>query len=255
VCGRYTSTSTATELAATFGVNEIRGEQLPIRYNVAPTQPVYAVADGRPAGPGQRGPRQLGTFRWGLVPAWAKSLAVGAGMINARAEGIATKPAYRNALVRRRCLIPADAFYEWQAAPAAQEALGLADLAGFAAPATAAGKRPYAIRPRGGRPMAFAGLWEVWRPPGQPDADLVRTCTIITTEANSLLAPIHHRMPVVLGPSDWETWLDRSNQDPGPLLDLLVPAPPSDFVVYPVSTRVNKAANDDPGLLAPIDVP
>jgi len=249
VCGRYTSTSTATELAATFGVEEIRSEQLPIRYNVAPTQPVYAIADGRPAGPGQRGPRQLGTFRWGLVPSWAKSLAVGAGMINARAEGIATKPAYRNALVRRRCLIPGDAFYEWQVGPAGQ-----ATFDGLAMDGAGGAKRPFAIRPRGGRPMAFAGLWEVWRPADEPDAELVRTCTIITTEANSLLAPIHHRMPVVLDPTSWDTWLDRSNQDVERLLDLLVPAPASGFVVYPVSTRVNKAANDDAGLLDPVDV-
>jgi putative SOS response-associated peptidase YedK len=240
VCGRYTSTSTATELAATFGVDEVRTEQLPIRYNVAPTQEVYAVADSR------IGVRQLGAFRWGLVPSWAKSLAAGAGMINARSEGIATKPAFRQALVRRRCLIPADAFYEWQVAPA--PAL-FGD--GGAAPV----KQPYAIRPHGGRPMAFAGLWEVWRDPLQADADLVRSCTIITTAANSLLAPIHHRMPVVLGAADWATWLDRSNHDVDAIVGLLVPAPASDFVVYPVSTRVNKAANDDPGLLDPVGVP
>jgi putative SOS response-associated peptidase YedK len=249
MCGRYTSTSTATELAATFAVEEIRSEQLPIRYNVAPTQPVYAIADGRPPGPGKSGPRQLGTFRWGLVPSWAKSVAVGAGMINARAEGIASKPAYRNALIRRRCLIPADAFYEWQVAPAAQPTLD-----GLAVGEVGGAKRPFAIRPRGGRPMGFAGLWELWRPPDEPD-ELLRTCTIITTEANSLLAPIHHRMPVVLDPTNWDTWLDRSNQDVDRLLDLLVPAPASGFLVYPVSTRVNKVANDDPSLLDPVDVP
>ena len=174
-------------------------------------------------------------------------------MINARSEGIATKPAFRNALLRRRCLIPADAFYEWQAVPAAQPSLaGFGDGGGSAGPPV---KRPYAIRPRGGRPMAFAGLWEVWRPPGQPDAELVRTCTIITTEANSLLAPIHHRMPVVLGADSWRSWLDRSNHDVDALVGLLVPAPAADFVVYPVSTRVNRAANDDPDLLDPVDVP
>jgi putative SOS response-associated peptidase YedK len=180
-------------------------------------------------------------------------------MINARSEGIDTRPAFRQALVRRRCLIPADAFYEWQAVPTAQATLaGFSEGAGAGAATStgpAAAKRPYAIRPRGGRPMAFAGLWEVWRPPGQPDAELVRSCAIITTEANSLLAPIHHRMPVVLGPASWSTWLDRSNQDVDAILRLLVPAPSSDFVVYPVSTRVNKAANDDPDLLDPVDVP
>jgi putative SOS response-associated peptidase YedK len=249
VCGRYTSTSTATELAATFAIDEIRTEQLPIRYNVAPTQPVYAVAEGRSSEPGRPGPRQWGAFRWGLVPSWAKDVAAGAGMINARSEGIAAKPAFRNALVRRRCLIPADAFYEWQTAPAAQAA-----LAGLGATGEAPGvKQPYAIRPRGGGAMAFAGLWEVWRPPGQPDAELVRTCTIITTAANSLLAPIHHRMPVVLGPTDWGTWLDRSNQNVDAVLGLLVPAPASDFVVYPVSTRVNRAANDAADLLEPLE--
>jgi putative SOS response-associated peptidase YedK len=252
MCGRYTSTSTVTELATAFGVEEIRSEQLPIRYNVAPTQPVYAIAEGRPPETGGTGPRQLGTFRWGLVPSWAKDLSVGGGMINARSEGIATKPAFRNALIRRRCLIPADAFYEWQAVPAAQPA-----LAGLGDPpvAGATAKRPYAVRPRGGRTMAFAGLWEVWRPPAQPDAELVRTCTIITTDANSVLAPIHHRMPVVLGPGSWDTWLDRSNRDVDALVSMLVPAPASDFVVYPVSTRVNRAANDAPDLLDPIEAP
>ncbi|HEY2301663.1 MAG TPA: SOS response-associated peptidase [Acidimicrobiales bacterium] len=252
MCGRYASISTATELAAVFGIDEIRGEQLPIRYNVAPTQPVYAVADGRPGGPDQEAPRQLGSFRWGLVPSWAKDLAVGAGMINARSEGIATKPAFRDALVRRRCLIPADAFYEWQAQPSPQPA-----LAGFPErdrPSVAAGKRPYAIKPRTGRPMAFAGLWEVWRPPTGPDPAPVRTCTIITTAANSLLAPIHHRMPVVLDPASWDFWLDRSNHDIDGVVELLVPAPPGDFVVHPVSSRVNRADNDDSELLDPVDV-
>ncbi len=211
-----------------FDAEEIKvDEPLPPRYNVAPTDPLYAVATGRPpAG------RQLGLFRWGLVPSWAEDVSVGNRMINARAETVAVRAAYRDALVRRRCIIPADAFYEWQQ------------------------RRPFAVRQRDGKPMAFAGLWEVWRGPSQDSEEsVVRSCVIITTAANSLLAPIHNRMPVVLDPSAWDEWLDPDYRDVDGLQGLLVPAPPAQFELWPVSTRVNNVRNDGPELLERLDPP
>ena len=234
MCGRYTSTSTVEDLVKVFEVEEVRTEQLPFRWNVAPTLDVYAVANRS----SDKGPhRTLGTFRWGLVPSWSKSATGGPKMINARAEGIDTKPAYRSALGRRRCLLPADAFYEWQPRTKPD--------------GRAAGKLPYAIRLRSGQPMAFAGLWEVWRDPDDKDGDLLRTCTIVTTRANEVMAPIHDRMPVVLDPADWGTWLDR---DVGAedVMGLLVPAPSGWFDVFPVSTLVSNVNNDGPELLEPL---
>jgi putative SOS response-associated peptidase YedK len=239
MCGRYTSTSSVSDLARIFEVEEVRTEPLPDRYNVAPTLDVYAVAvRGRNTEIGPR--RALGTFRWGLVPSWAKDPAVGNRMINARAEALESKPAFRSALVRRRCLIPADAFYEWQLRT---------DRAGGPA-----GKLPYLIRRRDGQPMAFAGLWEVSKNPAQPDADPLRTCAIVTTSANELMAPIHGRMPVVLAPEDWSAWLDTSS-DPAVAATLLVPAPSEWFEAYPVGSLVNNVRNDGPELIEPLPSP
>jgi putative SOS response-associated peptidase YedK len=236
MCGRYTSTSSVSDLAQIFDVEEVRAEPLPPRYNVAPTDPVYAVAISKVKEPH----RALGLFRWGLVPSWAKDPSVGSRLINARAEGIETKPAYRAAVARRRCLIPADAFYEWQRRTGRD--------------GRPAGKLPYAIQLKNGQPMAFAGLWEVWRDPEDPDAEPLRTCTIVTTAANELMAPIHNRMPVVLAPEDWATWLDPET-DPHTVTGLLVPAPSAWFEAYPISTLVNKVSNDGPELLDPIPEP
>lgn len=233
MCGRYTSTSTLKELAAIFDAEEVRAEPLPARYNVAPTLDVYAVAM-------REGHRALGTFRWGLVPSWAKDPAVGNRMINARAEGIASKPAYKAALARRRCIIPADFFYEWQRRTNPD--------------GRPAGKLPYAIHRADGEPMAFAGLWEVWRDRSEPDAPPLKTCVIITTEANDLVAPIHDRMPVVLGRESWQRWLDPSTEA-AEATGLLVPAPSDWFEVFPVSSRVNNVRNEGPELLEPLDPP
>jgi putative SOS response-associated peptidase YedK len=259
MCGRYTSTSSIEDLARVFAVDEVRTEPLPARYNVAPTLDVYAVAV-RGRNDQEKGPRRaLGTFRWGLVPTWAKDPSVGNRMINARAEGVAEKPAYRRAFERRRCIIPADAFYEWQRRTDAD--------------GKAKGRLPFAIHRRDGQPMAFAGLWEVWWPggsaradrsdrpdgpdgpdPARDDEEPLRTCAIVTTAANELLVPIHDRMPVVLAPEDWATWLD-----PGADLDrvkrLLVPAPSDWFEVYPVSSLVNNVAHEGPELLEPLPPP
>jgi putative SOS response-associated peptidase YedK len=237
MCGRYTSTSQLADLADVFEVDEIRTKPLPPRYNVAPTLDVYAVAM-RGRDDAEKGPhRALGTFRWGLVPSWANDPSVGSRMINARAEGVARKPAYRSALARRRCLIPADAFYEWQRRPEG-------------------GKLAYAIRRRDGRPMAFAGLWEVWRDPSDPSEErpeprLLRTCAIVTTAANEVMAPIHDRIPVVLDPQDWAAWLDPGTGPSGAVR--LLQSPPSEwFEAYPVSSLVNNVRNDGPELLDPL---
>lgn len=225
MCGRYTSTSTLTDLVRVFEVDEVRTEPEAIRYNVAPTVPVYAVAMTSKAR------RALGTFRWGLVPPWAKNPAVGSRMINARAETIATKPAYRTAVARRRCLIPADAFYEWQRGPE--------------------GKLPHAIRRRDRLPMAFAGIWEIWRDPDDPAVAPLRTCAIVTTAANDFMAPLHDRMPLVLAYKDWSAWLDPRT-DFSVVRSLMVPPPSDWFDAYPVASLVNSVGTDGPELIRPL---
>jgi putative SOS response-associated peptidase YedK len=249
MCGRFTSSSTPDELGAFFEVDEIRTEPLQASFNVAPTATVYAVAlshtsdtgrlptsdAGRP--PTSRPPtahRVLGAFKWGLVPYWSKEPSTGARMINARSDSVATKPAYRAAFERRRCIIPADAFYEWQRRENSQ--------------GKPAGKLPHAIARSDGHTMAFGGIWERWRPKDQPEAEPLRTCAIVTTAANEVVSPIHDRMPLVLAEQDWSTWLDPATQ----LVEvekLMVPAPSEWFDVWPISSKVNQVANDSPDLL------
>jgi putative SOS response-associated peptidase YedK len=243
MCGRYTSTSSVGDLASIFEVDEVKAEALPPRYNVAPTLDVYAVALSRPKDEKAVPRRTLGTFRWGLIPSWAKDPSVGNRMINARAEGIAEKPAFRAAVARRRCIIPADAFYEWQRRTGRD--------------GKPAGKLPYVIARRDGQPMAFGGLWEAWRdrvnPAGEPPTT-IRSCAIVTTSANEMMAAIHDRMPVVLGRDDWAAWLDPAS-DTTTVERLMVPAPAEWFEAYPVSTLVNKVGNDGPELLDPLPSP
>ena len=191
-------------------------------YNVAPTQEVLTVVGGET--------RRAGLMRWGLIPHWAKDPKIGARMINARAETVAEKPAFRDALRRRRCLVLADGFYEWQR-------LGGA-------------KRPMRTVMRSGEPFAFAGLWAVWR---DPDGNRIPSCTIITTAANDLLRPIHDRMPVILPRDTEELWLDGSVDDPGALTSVLTPYSDDAMEVYEVSTLVNSAANDGPEVIARIE--
>jgi putative SOS response-associated peptidase YedK len=168
------------------------------------------------------------------VPSWAADLTVGSRMINARAETVATKPAYAESLRRRRCIIPADSFYEWRLNDGGP-------------------RQPYAIAAADRLPMAFAGLWAAWRDPNVPDAPWVRTCVIVTTAANDRLAVLHHRMPVVLPTSAWDAWLDVENQDVGALGRLLVAAPDDALEFWPVSTLVNKATNEGPELIEPVE--
>lgn len=222
MCGRY-SLATGTDVLK--GLFEVPGEvpDLAPRWNVAPTQPVAVVVIPN------EGPRTIRTMRWGLVPSWAKDPSIGNRMINARAETLAEKPSFRDALRRRRCLVVADGFYEWVKEGAA--------------------KRPVWIHPREGGVLAFAGLWERWT--DRASGEIVETCTIVTTAANGTMAPFHHRMPVILPAAAWDRWLDPKPVDPASLLPLLVPAPDDLLAVRPVSTRVNSPANEGKDLVEP----
>ena len=228
VCGRFVSSSPPSELARYFGAEVASGVELATNFNVAPSSEVYVVYDDGAA-------RCLDTFRWGLVPAWAKDPAIGSKMINARAETVATKNAFRQAFLRRRCVIPADGFYEWTKVPGHKR------------------KQPWYITRPDGEPYAFAGLWERWRRPGEANHASLVTCSIITGAANSKMAQLHNRMPILLAPSDWSRWLDPTQQDPDQLGQLLVPAPAQLVSFHPVSTAVNTASNQGPQLIEEID--
>ncbi len=225
MCGRFVSMTDADGIVRFFTVDDRKADDLPPNYNVAPTDEVYAVVEHDKR-------RVLVTFRWGLVPSWAKDPKIGARMINARAENVVEKPAYRTALERRRCLIPADGFYEWR---------------------TEGGvKVPHFIHHRGGTPLAFAGLWEVWRDrEAGEDAPWLRTCTILTTDAQGDLADIHPRMPLMLDPERWADWLDRDLTDPQEAAALLEPLDPGLLTHHPVSTEVNSVSNNHARLLNP----
>jgi putative SOS response-associated peptidase YedK len=227
MCGRYVSTTPVGVLAERFEVEDVKAPDLGERFNVAPTDEVYAVAEGKD------GTRRLGTFKWGLVPFWAKDPKVGNRMINARLETLQSK--FKRTLERRRCLIPADGFYEWQDRPKGQK------------------KQPFFIHRKDGEPLVFAGLWEVWHDDDDPDAEPLRTCTIITTDANQVVARTHDRMPVMLPRDAWAAWLDAGQHDLDVVQGLLVPEPPEQLEVYPVSTDVNTVQNDGSHLVAPLE--
>lgn len=219
VCGRYVIAQDVDAYARFFGVDAIRAEMLAANYNVAPTDSVYAVVDHDQQ-------RQLGTFRWGFIPFWAKSPA--RGQINARAESVAEKTMFRDSFARRRCIIPADGFYEWEQLER--------------------GKLPHYFYLKDGSPMAFAGIWSTWR--DTETGDPIRSCAIITTNAHPSLAPIHGRMPVMLDPAVWDAWLDRSLNDPDEARTLLQPVPERDIAEHAVSTLVNNVRNNLPECVA-----
>lgn len=218
MCGRFTLRTPAAQVARQLGLLE--APQYALRYNIAPTQPVGVVRGG------SGGTRQWAAMRWGLVPSWAKDLAIGNRMINARAETVAEKPAFRSAFRRRRCLVVADGFYEWRRAGSK--------------------KLPYYIQLPDGEPFAFAGLWERWTGAGEP----VESCTIITTSANETMAALHDRMPVILSASDYDVWLDSELTEPAPLRQLLLPFA-DELTLTPVSTWVNNPRHEGPECLAP----
>ena len=233
MCGRYVSATPPDELARYFGAQAPAPDQaLEPNHNVAPTQAVHAVRESG-------GVRGLDSLRWGLVPFWAKDPKIGNRMINARAETVATKNAYRRPFARRRCIIPADGFYEWRRLDGSNR------------------KQPMFISRPDGEPFAFAGLWEVWRDQNNPDADgeprELHSCTIITCAANEAMGEIHDRMPVVLPPRVWDFWLDPSNKDPEATAALLLPAPSSLIRMHPVSTDVNNVRNNGPHLTVEAD--
>lgn len=249
MCGRFVSARQRQELIDEFRVElDHVTEDLAPDYNVAPTDPIYAVMtradsdDREPDRPDRPGPaRQLRRVRWGLVPSWAKDPSAGGRLINARAETVATKPSFRRAFARRRCLIPADGFYEWRP-------LGGTD---HGRPR----KQPYFISRADGGVMAFAGLYELWRDASAPadhPASWLWTATIITTRATDDLGHIHDRMPMVIDPAQWADWLDPSRRDPDGLLEVMVPAVSGGLETRPVSTAVNSVANDGPALIAPV---
>lgn len=225
MCGRFVSTTTPQQLADYFSVDELVVDQVGENYNVAPTQEVLVVTEDADR------QRVLDAYHWGLIPHWAKDRSAGNRMINARAETVADKPAFRKAFAHRRCIIPADGFFEWKKAGGGKR------------------KQPYFIHPTVEPVFAFAGLWERWHDP-LAGSDL-RSCTIVTGDPNEVVAPIHDRMPVVLPREHWDAWLDPSNADVEALKKLLVPALGKDFTAYPVSTRVNSPRNNAPGNLDP----
>ncbi|HEY2814824.1 MAG TPA: SOS response-associated peptidase [Acidimicrobiales bacterium] len=234
MCGRFVSSSPPDELARYFDVEQVGESVLEPSYNVAPSNDVYVVVE-------TGGVRRLESFHWGLIPFWAKGPSTGNKMINARAETIAEKNAYKRAFQKRRCIIPADGFYEWKKVPG-QKA-----------------KQPYFIHRADGEPMAFAGLWEVWRPntgddTGETsDTEIIRSCTIITGQPNEKVADIHDRMPVMLPPSVWAQWLDPANDDLDTLGKLLVPAPASLIELHPVTTAVNNVRSNGAELADPLE--
>jgi len=219
MCGRYTLRTPVEKLAEEFGLED-SSVDLPPNYNVAPTQGVAAVL-------AENGHRRLEVLRWGLIPPWADDPQIGSRMINARAETAHEKPSFRRAFRERRCLIPADGFYEWKR--------------------TNGTKQPYYIHMKEGRPFAFAGLWESWR---EEDGPEVRSCAILTTRPNALASEIHDRMPVILPAGSREAWLDPEAEKEE-LLALLEPYPEDEMEAYPVSRYVNSPQNNDPRCVEP----
>lgn len=252
MCGRFASARKRQELLEEFGVQRDRVVE-PLRpdYNVAPTKPVYAVVTRRPedaakedgAGPEVaegEGVRELRVVRWGLVPFWAKDISIGSRLINARAETVASKPAFRHAFARHRCLLPADGFYEWEKSGDSKSAR----------------KQPHYIRREDGGVLAFAGLYELWRDKDRPDDDpdsWLWTATIITTRAEDEVGRIHDRMPMVIEPGRWADWLDPAAPSTEALHGLMTPAASIHLTTYPVSTEVNSVRNNGPGLIEPME--
>ena len=220
MCGRYTLTSSPEALRALFRYGE--QPNFPARYNIAPSQPIAVVrlVDGQ---------RQFALVRWGLLPSWVKDPKTFTLLINARGELVAEKPAFRAAMKRRRCLIPADGFYEWQA---------VGDR-----------KRPFYVHAKSGAPLAFAGLWETWTGPNGEELD---TAAIVTTRANKTLSAIYERMPVIVPPEAFDLWLNAGEVDAATAAALIAPAPDNLLEAYEISTAVNRTANDNAKLLEPV---
>ncbi len=245
MCGRYASTTSFDELVDEFDIDDLFDGLPGPDYNVAPTVAVPAIYERTNKESGETR-RRLGPLTWGLVPSWSKDAKGGARMINARVETIAEKPAFRKAFAARRCLLPADGYYEWYAS------------AKDAAPRNSKGKpvkQPFFIHRTDGGLLVMAGLYEIWRDPTKERDDesaWLRTCTVITTTATDAVGHIHDRMPMVVADADVAAWLDPSRTDPQQALDLLRVTEPAGLEAYAVSTDVNSVQNNDPHLLDPI---
>ena len=224
MCGRFTMAIDSDDVRTQLALGQMPLDWEP-RYNIAPLQTVPVVRQSA-----KRGKYEVALMRWGLVPSWADDPKIGNRMINARAEGIEDKPSFRKPIRSRRCLVIADGFYEWKANPGKKT------------------KTPYFIHMKDRNPFAFAGLWDSWE---SPDGSSLKTCTIITTGPNELMATLHDRMPVILHPRDYAKWLDTSPQTPENLLPLIKPYPAEAMSAHPVSTLVNKPGNDSAELVVP----
>ncbi|MGO9567986.1 MAG: SOS response-associated peptidase, partial [Desulfomonilaceae bacterium] len=223
MCGRFVLMTVGRDIAEHFQLSE--EPELEPRYNIAPTQ-IVAVVRLDP----ETTHWQLRLAKWGLVPFWAKDPSIGSRLINARAESAADKPAFRAAFKHRRCLVPADGFYEWERAKK--------------------NRQPYFFGAADKRPFAFAGLWEHWE---GPDGAVIESCTVLTTDSNELLQPIHDRMPVILKVEDYDRWLDPTVKKVELLQHLLKPYPSEEMIGYPVTSKVNKAAYEGPDCIKPVD--
>lgn len=258
MCARFTLRAGPEVVADLFLLDDI--PEMSARYNIAPTQPVLGIVSGR----------RLKWLRWGLVPSWAKDPSMGQKLINARAENLAERPSFRNAFARRRCLIPADGFYEWTEVVESRREEPCQEMGGgegqdglfaesdlpppikapMAIKKPKARRQPYYLGLQDFSVFAFAGLWEFWK---GADGEPLETCTIITTEPNALVRPMHDRMPVILRPDDHDLWLDRSVESPNVLLPLLRPFPAEEMAAYAVDTIVNSALNETPSCVSPAE--
>lgn len=251
MCGRYAASRDKATLIEEFEVAKAPTRDLAADYNVAPTKEVYAVvdrerSDGEDAAAEAEVERELAIVKWGLVPSWAKDPKIGSRMINARVETLTEKPSYRRAVSRRRCLLPADGYFEWYSSPDPES------------PRATGGKpkkQPFFIHPADGSVLAMAGLYEFWRDPAMAEGDPAAwlwTVTVITTSAPDDLGRIHDRMPMCVQPSQWSEWLDPLQQDGAEAIGLLTPAAPGCLRADPVSTSVNNVRNNGPELLEPV---
>jgi putative SOS response-associated peptidase YedK len=227
MCGRYSQTQAAEIIAKAFQLDNVPA--LEPRYNIAPTQSVATVLQTSASKN-----RQFKMMHWGLIPRWAKDPKIGSKLINARAETVAEKPAFKSAFRQRRCLVVADGFYEWQQQENKKQ------------------KQPYYFRLNDGQPFAFAGLWEHWE---DASGEKIESCTFMTTDANELMHSIHNRMPVILDPKDYDLWLDPEVKEPELLQPLLHPYPTQEMLAYPVSKVVNKPSNDSVECIERVEAP
>lgn len=231
MCGRFVSASSPGEIADYFGATVVAETLAEPNFNVAPSVDVPVIVSNE-------NERQLDLMRWGLIPFWAKSASIGNKMINARVETVTEKSAFRNAIKKHRCIVPADAFYEWTAVadPAAKKPR----------------KQPWCIQRTDGAPFAFAGMFETWRDP-DGDGSRIRSCTILTGPANAAMEPIHDRMPIMVAPAMWDSWLDPANLDPSALLTKIETPPAELFQIHAVSTAVNNSRSSGAHLMDPVE--